>query len=231
MIAWCGSSAVPLPRESNFGTVEIKIQPEFFGEKIVLGAQRYHSTTGDSLYLDLLRFYLSQLQLQGPGATFEEKESYHLIDLEENSAPVIVLKNVPAGQYEHLYFLVGTDSLTNISGALGGDLDPTLGMYWAWNTGYINIKIEGRSPSCNTRNQAFEFHIGGYQAPHQTVRQVALPLGKIKVRENEVTSITLKADLGKFFSQLDLSGTNSVLIPSAKAAVLADYFQQVFSLK
>ncbi len=224
-------SSISAQPGSKPGTVEISLQPEFSGLPLVLGEQQYRSATGDSLYLDLLRFYLSSVELRGADAIFQEKNSNHLIDIAVNGTPVIVLKNVPAARYDSLYFLVGTDSLTNISGALGGDLDPTNGMYWAWNTGYINVKIEGRSSSCNTRKQAFEFHIGGYLPPHQTARKVVLPLKNGSVRAGEVTRIVVRLDLGKFFSRLDLAATNSMMIPSAKAALLADYFQQVFEIK
>lgn len=226
LVAFCSSA--PQPKE-QFGTVEITIEPEFFGQTLVLGNRLYHTPKGDSLYLDLLRFYISSVQLQGTKGVYKEPNSYHLIDIEENDSPKILLKNVPLGQYTQLRFLIGTDSLTNVAGAMGGDLDPTKGMYWAWNTGYINAKIEGRSASCNTRRQAFEFHIGGYKSPHQTVREVVLPLKNIVLRENSPAKIPVQLNLGTFFSHIQLALTNSIMIPSAQAALLADYFQETFS--
>jgi hypothetical protein len=35
-------------------------------------------------------------------------------------------------KYDQIQFQLGIDSLTNVSGAMGGDLDPTKGMYWTW---------------------------------------------------------------------------------------------------
>jgi len=47
------------------------------------------------------------------------------------------------------------DSLANVSGAMSNDLDATKGMYWSWQSGFINLKIEGKSASCKTRKINF----------------------------------------------------------------------------
>lgn len=40
---------------------------------------------------------------------------------------------------------------------MDGDLDPLNGMYWAWNSGYINMKIEGITPKCQDATIYFNF--------------------------------------------------------------------------
>lgn len=213
------------------GTLQITIIPKFDGAPLILNNQQYRTQNGDSIYIDLLRFYLSSVQVQGGNNTrFIEQDSYHLFDAEETGSHTIILNNVPAGRYDSLCFFVGTDSLTNVSGAMGGDLDPTKGMYWAWNSGYINVKLEGRSNACKTRHNVFEFHIGGYMPPHQTVRRVVLPLKKIEIRENETTNVRLIVDLEKFFSRIQLAETNSMMIPSKQATQLAEWFTGTFML-
>ena len=217
--------------DSGMGTVEIRFEPQVSGQVLVLNNQLYHVPEGDSFYLDVLRFYVSDVQLKGKGILYREQDSHHLIDAEESGSQTVVLKNVPTGCYEMLSFNIGTDSLTNVSGAMGGDLDPTKGMYWAWNSGYINAKIEGRSNACKTLHQAFNFHIGGYLPPNQTLRSIELPLKQVIVGENALVSVPVCADLGKFFSQIQLSQDNSVMIPSRQATRLADYFKNIFGLK
>ena len=218
------------PANKGEGTLRITVVPTVGGKPLILNNQPYQTPHGDSIYMDVLRFYLSAIQLQGQGIDYEEKDSYHLINAEEPGAQTIVLKNIPVGRYKALIFNAGTDSLTNVAGAMGGDLDPTRGMYWAWNTGYINVKIEGRSKACSTLHHAFEFHIGGYMPPNQTVRRVALPLKNLVIRENATTSIQVHVDLAQFFSHINLASTNQVMIPGAQAAQLADYFADVFSV-
>ncbi|MBP6827592.1 MAG: hypothetical protein KA165_13605, partial [Saprospiraceae bacterium] len=62
------------------GTLQIAIDLRFSGQPLVLGSQLYHTANGDSLYVDAVRFYLTNIQLRGETSVFEEPQSYHLID-------------------------------------------------------------------------------------------------------------------------------------------------------
>lgn len=225
----CALSSFSQPKPAEYGTVIVEINLQGSGQALVLGEKQYHSNSGDSLYLDLLRFYLSAIQLQGSGIHFSEANSYHLIDAEIPASQTIVLEHVPIGQYDAIKYCIGTDSLVNVSGAMDGDLDPTKGMYWGWNGGYINFKIEGRSNSCKTRYNSFEFHIGGYLPPNETLRNVALPLEPVLVRENAKTYIRINADVMKFFDHIDLGKTNQVMQPSPVAKQVSGYFKGIFA--
>jgi hypothetical protein len=209
-------------------TININFAPVMNGQPLRTGAYIYRSANGDSLQVDVLRFYVCNLQLVGQnGQVYTEKDSYHLIDIEDSASLVVHLKDVPKGKYAAVRFDIGTDSLTNVSGAMGGDLDPTKGMYWAWNSGFINVKIEGKSAACNTRHHVFEFHVGGYMPPNTTVRQVVLPLKKKKGAKN----ITVNVDVMHFFNTIHLATTHQMMIPGKQAAALADIFQHVFEIK
>jgi hypothetical protein len=115
---------------------------------------RLHS--GMEVEVDRLRMYIGV-----PGA---EGLVHHLLDLERPESTRVLFP-----EDEHR-FLLGVDSLTNVSGAFGGDLDPTNGMYWTWQSGYINMKLEGRSSAAPKGR--FELHLGGYAAPHATAQWV-----------------------------------------------------------
>ncbi len=230
-IAALGSAAWSGAADHRIGSCEITIAPQYAGQPLVLRNQLYPGSGSDSLYIDLFRCYISSIRLEGAGLNYEENNSYHLIDAEDSSSLTIVLKNVPVGKYRSIRFNIGIDSLTNVSGAMGGDLDPTLGMYWAWNSGYINVKLEGRSKACPTLHHAFGFHLGGYMPPCPTLRSVVLPLHQVKIRENAAESLEVNADLARFFRQIPLRTTNEVMMPSKLAAELADCFTDVFSLQ
>lgn len=90
-----------------------------------------------------------------------ELNSYHLIN-EEGTASKSFSFFVMPTQYNSLSFLIGVDSLKNVSGAQTGGLDPLNGMFWTWNTGYIMFKMEGNSPSSSVVNNKIEYHIGGF---------------------------------------------------------------------
>lgn len=217
-------------QEPVTGSVALSFSHEFNGQALVVGNQLYALPEGDSLSLDVVRYYITHVTLLGK-QVYHESDSYHLIDAEEPVSQQIMLRGVPVGRYDSLSFYVGTDSLANVSGAMGNDLDPSLGMYWAWNSGYINVKLEGRSKACPTRRNAFEFHLGGYLPPHQTLRKVVLPLKKLSVRPDVESVVTVHAELSQFFRRISLQKTNQVMIPGKLAAELATFYQSVFALR
>ena len=105
-----------------------------------------------AIYLTNFKFY-NQTQL-----VFVDTNQAHLIDLLD---PNPIQFNIPKNQvYNRVEFNIGVDSSTSVAGILTGDLDPRMGMYWAWQSGYINFKLEG---VLNTKvQQPFQYHIGGY---------------------------------------------------------------------
>jgi len=121
-------------------------------------------------------------------------------------------------------FNIGVEEEMNTSGALSGDLDPSKGMYWSWQSGYINFKIEGISPSCNTRKNKFKFHVGGYKQPNKTTR-------KVNCKINTEERIIVNLDLAQFFNEIDLKVNNQIMIPGKEASALADMLPKLFSVK
>ena len=167
--------------------------------------------------IDVFRCYLSNFQIQySDGTRHQIDNSYHLIDLEESESLMFKLSGLPEGKIESVSFLIGTDSLVNVSGAFDGDLDPIYGMYWTWNSGYINIKLEGTKTNGSVIRE-FEFHIGGYSGEQATARKVSIDY----VKNNEMS---INIDLGKFLSVIDLDKTAMVMSPGKKAVMLADEF-------
>ena len=214
------------------GTLQIEISPVFNQQSLVLNEQAYINAHGDTLYIDGFRFYISQVKLAyHKRNSYAEKESYHLIDADDAASQKIILKDIGEGNYDEIHFILGTDSLANVSGAMGGDLDPTKGMYWAWNTGYINAKLEGHASVCKTLHRGFEFHIGGYLAPYKTLREVVLPIKEIHIQAGKITTLTLQADAAEWFKNpalIDLSKTNSIVIPDQQAMMMADNYKDMF---
>lgn len=104
------------------------------------------------IYLTNFKFY-NHAQL-----VFEDTHQAHLIDLLD---PTPIQFTIPNNQvYNRVSFNIGVDSSTSVAGILTGDLDPRKGMYWAWQSGYINFKLEG---ILKTKvQQPFQYHIGGY---------------------------------------------------------------------
>jgi len=182
----------------------------------------YISKNNDTLQISQLKFYLSDIQILFEDKSVFKYEKHHLVNMEDlNSMKIPITKKYK--KIKTISFSIGVDSLASVSGALSSDLDPSNGMYWAWQSGYINIKIEGTSSSCKTRKNAFHFHIGGYLNPNYALRKVTL--------YSKSENLELEINLAKLFDNILLSETNSVMIPGVKAMELADFSVKMFTIK
>lgn len=137
----------------------------------------------DSIRIDQFKFYIGN-----------QRGDYQLVDASD-----VDTYQLP---FDDKLLIIGMDSLTNTSGKLDGVFDPLLGMYWAWNTGYIQLKIKGKYFSQGF-NSPFDYHIGGYQAPYLTYKVV-------KIQSNNAP---LTIDLKHFFSVLPIYSTPNIMLP------------------
>lgn len=188
--------------------------------------KKYVSSAKDTLTIETFRFYISNITIQYQDNTFFKQKDYHLLDFENPGSFRIPLTQISNKLISKVTFEIGVDSLTNTSGAMAGDLDPTKGMYWAWQSGYINMKIEGKSTSCKTRKNEFQFHIGGYLKPYQAMRQL-----QFEINKKAVSNINIGIDLNRLFSILKLKETNTIMIPGKEAVTLADLSTKMFFLR
>ncbi|MEM6261177.1 MAG: MbnP family protein [Bacteroidota bacterium] len=210
-----------LGQESD--SITITLVPVFNGERISL-AEETSKPKNDTTQITALKFYLSNFQfIANEPPKGLSPSNYHLINLEESQSLVINLPTTKNQSYDTLTFNVGIDSLTHVSGAMGGDLDPINGMYWTWQSGYINFKLEGTSPVCQSRENEFIYHIGGYQTPFQTIQKIALPI-------DSANSINVEVELARLLIPEVLSGTNHIMSPGAQAVAFAKRFENLFTI-
>jgi hypothetical protein len=100
---------------------------------------------------------------------------------------------------------------------LGEDLDPTKGMYWTWQSGYINLKLEGQSKICPSRNNLFNFHIGGYQYPYNSIQ-------KLNFFIKDSKRIVFHLDISKLLNGVQLNEVYEIMSPGKKALNFAQLF-------
>ncbi|MEZ4826076.1 MAG: MbnP family protein [Bacteroidia bacterium] len=214
--------SVSLYGQAEKGNVQFELV--FGGQPVEIGKNYYLPSARDSIRLETIRFYISHIQFFDDDRLMGSlKKSHILLDTENPESLHFSMPEGVSGNFNRIRFLLGTDSLANVSGAMGGDLDPIQGMYWAWQSGYINIKIEGVSSVCPARNHLFQFHIGGYQPPFASSQIVDLPVSASQ-------QIVIRADLEAFFSQVNLSETYQIMSPGGQAVKYAKLFGSVFSV-
>lgn len=207
------------------GQLSIEFDNIVGAQNLQLQTGTYTNSAGELFTIDLLQYYISNIQLvknDGSIYTIPQDSSYFLIKEAEAATHKVAL-NVPAGEYAGLRFVLGVDSLRSTMDITKrtGVLDPaggmSNGMYWSWNSGYIFFKMEGSSPQApadQNGNKKFRYHIGGfggYSSPTiNNIKNIALDLrvaGTAKVKAGRGSNIHLFADISKIFT-----GTSSISI-------------------
>ena len=194
-------------------------------QKIVLD-ENYFLQNQESISIQTLKYYISSIQLlKNKKVVWKETKSFHLIDEEDSISKKIKIAKTPIDiDFDEIVFNIGIDSVTNYRGVQGGDLDPTNGMYWTWQNGYINFKIEGKSTFCKTRNNAFQFHIGGYENGLATLQKVSLKI-------NKKNPLEINLDIEKLFEKINLSNQNEIMQPCKEAVEIANKLPLLFNIQ
>ena len=223
-----GAMAQQMPLRLHFGNV-VNDKP------IVLDNATYKNALGQTYTVSNLKYYISNIKLHTPSGQILSDSGYYLIRKDDPASLDVTLKNVPAGAYDKLTFMIGVDSLHNCSGAQSDALDPVNGMFWTWNTGYIFFKLEGKSNVSKNPGGIYEYHIGGYREPNNTIRSVTIDLPATRTEGktvHDIQEINIAADIAKMIDgaqPLDMAKYNSVT-DYHNAAMIADRYRQMFSL-
>lgn len=205
--------------------LKVPVQVMFKNIPLLIGDTTYTLKINQHIKFEMMKFYLSKIILLNANQiVWQEDNSFYLIDLEENDSNFLCL-NVPEDiEFDAIQFNLGIDSLTNVSGALGGALDPTKGMYWTWQNGYVNFKLQGTSDLCNNPKNEFEFHLGGYLKPFSNLQTILLPV-------SNVNQFNIVFNLEQFVNGLDLENVNHIMSPNAAAVEHAQLAAKCFSIK
>lgn len=200
----------------------LHFQPLFQQQPLELDKVYSLGTAQKSTSISQLKFYIGYLECwQDQQLVHTIHPTYHLLDA---SNPSSLSLNLPDSlTFNQLRFWVGVDSATNAQGVQGGALDPMQGMYWTWQSGYINFKLEGKSAYCSSRGQEFQFHVGGFQQGYCPVQQVIL-----EVTAGEDIRIGLEVD--QLLLLANLEENDHLMSPSQQAMDFAQFFPLVFRI-
>lgn len=194
----------------------------------------YKNEFGQTYNISNFKYYISNIELVNEnGKNFHSKE-YFLINEDEETSKKIILNSIPEGKYMSLRFMIGVDSLHNCKGAQSGALDPVNAMFWTWNTGYIFMKLEGKSSASTATGKTIEYHIGGYKEPSNCIRTVTLKLDSpITITSEQTSDIQLRvnaAEVLKTPTAIDFSKLPTVN-DSKNATLIADNYVDMFSIQ
>lgn len=187
----------------------------------------YTNAKGQPFKVRSLAYYISNIKLKrNDGAVFEDPvtpdgtRGYYLVEESNDVSQVVILENVPAGEYTEVTFTVGVDASQVNQGAQTGVLDPARGFFWSWNSGYIFLALEGSSPASTEPDHVFEYHVGGYKDDAlsnqvNNVRTVTLSFNgdQAPVRAQHRPEVHVLFDVNKF-----LNGTGEQITFSENAS-------------
>jgi len=210
----------------------------YFGnDELELNTSTYTTSQNEQITISTFNYWVTNIVLiKKDGTEYKEPESYRVLREDKHATLHFHLKDVPAGTYTGMKFIIGVDVPRNTSGAQDGALDPAVNgdMYWSWSTGYIQAKLEGTSPQSKSANNGVMYHIGGIEPGKETPRDVTLTFGTDMVVGSQAGSIKIKADAAKWFGP-----GNPILIEqmsstahgsSAGSLKIADNYQHMFSI-
>lgn len=199
---------------------EFQYIPTFNGHAIELN-KNYAVQEFDTLSFSSISLYISDIVLfQDSLPVYKDSIRYHLLQAENPSSLAIKLPTtIP---FTQISFTFGIDSIAQSHPDFTDALDPIHGMYWTWNSGYINGKIEGTSSLCSTSKHAFQFHIGGFRFPYATYRRITLPCHQSTAIAFDVASV-IKKGIAAF--------NCTVMSPGEKAYTLSSLITPMFSIK
>jgi hypothetical protein len=199
------------------------------GETLEPG-KTYTNVLGENITVQKFKYYVSNFMVTDEtGKIIKLPARYFLVDAADSLSCTIVL-NIPAKSLRNIRFLLGVDSIRNVSGVQTGALDPLKGMFWTWNSGYIMAKLEGSSEQSMSPGHYFTYHIGGFRNEMNTSREIELALPK---KNEPIKQVDIDAEINQWFksrSELKIAETPICHSPGELAARIADNYSTMFSI-
>jgi hypothetical protein len=195
----------------------------------------YTNCWKENFSVNRLKYYVSNIALQTTSQQWHaEPNSYHLVDEADNASRSISFY-LASGTYTALSFLIGVDSLKNVSGAQTDALDPLNGMFWTWNNGYIMFKMEGSSPQSVAVNNKIEYHIGGFSGVDNAIKKITLHFAgtPVSLNNNSITAIIIRTNIDQLWNganQLKITESPVCTTPGQLAGRIAANYSTLFDI-
>jgi MbnP len=221
--------------KNKYATVRINFINTLSENKIVLNDSTYTNPFGEKYTISRLQYYISNVLIDNIHKNSVEVNGYHLIDESKPESQVFNV-SIPGATYDAINFLIGVDSLHNVSGAQTGDLDPTKGMFWTWNSGYVMAKMEGNSPASKLVNNKFEYHIGGFSGPNNVLKEIHLdfPGKSFQFDEGKSYAIIIYADINTWWQathNIKIAEHANITSPGEIARDISENYANMFHIE
>ncbi len=181
------------------------------------------------LHVETLKCYVGHIELldMNKQVIGRDSVSYRLIDF-KNSNSMNFSVNTNSNYASYIRLTLGVDSITNAAGVHCCALDPANGMYWSWQSGYIQFKLEGKEKN----GQQLNLHLGGFSNNCMSSKTVDIPIRRpptlipILPPEKRQQNLSIYLDLSSFMEKIQTSKEYSLMSPNAH---VPEYIQALCS--
>ncbi|MBV6406306.1 MAG: hypothetical protein IT228_03200 [Flavobacteriales bacterium] len=190
----------PYGTDGPQGHVRLKVEATWQGQPVITGAI-HQNVNNYRTQVDLLRLYLAELRLTGPGGAAALADITFFDALDGGTDTVLA---VEAGTYSGLHLGLGVPAALNASDPVlypvGHPLSVSNGTYWTWATGYRFVLFDGRYDTdpngTGTPANMFSFETG--MDPCYRVDDLVLP-APLTVQGGDTTDLVLRLEVDRFF--------------------------------
>ena len=213
--------------------VNLRFQNEVGDLPLIIDSVNYKNELNQDFTISKFKFYISIVRFENTIGTQTAPSTSFLIDQEDSLSLSTNSTSIPSGIYSSIEFILGVDSLHNVSGAQNGALDVVNTMFWTWNSGYIFMKLEGNSSFSNSPGHFFEYHIGGFKEPYNAIRKIKLTFDQpVEISKHKLTDILINVNVLEILqhpNSIDFSKNSSIVEPS-QSKIVSDNYEDVFSI-
>jgi endonuclease/exonuclease/phosphatase family metal-dependent hydrolase len=169
------------------------------------------------LHVETLKCYVGHIELLDMNKQIigRDSVSYRLIDFKNsNSLNFSINSNLSYASYIRL--TLGVDSTTNAAGVHCCALDPANGMYWSWQSGYIQFKLEGKEKD----GTALNLHLGGFSNAYMSSITDDIPIlrmvtgGPVLPPDRRSQEVTIHLKLDSFMELVHANKEYSLMSPN-----------------
>jgi hypothetical protein len=213
-------------------SITIRFRHTMGSRELALFNETYTNPFGEPITITRFKYYISHVSVTDAGQKEKllSNKTFLIDEADPHSKTLVFTTDVAALQ--SISFVIGVDSILNVSGVQTGTLDPLNGMFWTWNSGYIFAKMEGKSDSSHAPAHLVNWDVGGFRSPNNAMRKIQLIVpAEIATAADPV--IEIDADLQKWFDgkyPINISQSPLCHQPGRLAMQLADNYAQMFTI-
>jgi hypothetical protein len=226
------TKAEPEPVVPNVGNLTVSYRPTIDGSTMVFGTS-YKNAHGDTFNVNVFKYYITNVFLVKDDGTKFSEGKFHLVDHSQSGG--FTINGITPGTYKRMIYTLGVDSTRNVSGVQDGDLAPSKGMFWDWNTGYIFLKLEGTSPQADNGSKDIAFHIGGYAMPYSTIRTMTINFTQdLVIAKGKNPQLKLASNVSELFKNpyvVDFFNYHTVTSPGLQSNLVANNYTDMISFE